>query len=201
PEEEQQEQQQQQQANRRIYATRKETLIAKMQANPDTYLKDPENEEETKVLKTFNDTFKIDEYTEEIAQLLNDNPELRDMMNTLVPMQVSYPLFWQRYFYQAWKIDQDEQKRQLIVQSVKEEDENDFKWDSDDEEMTIKDNVKRSSEDTDFSQISNPSSTPQLQSTEDEWVKTETQKKETIKSKNDNNSNNNNDDDDDSDWE
>lgn len=187
-----------------------------MQANPDTYLKDPENEEETKVLKTFNDTFKIDEYTEEIAQLLNDNPELRDMMNTLgipllfsnihiylciVPMQVSYPLFWQRYFYQAWKIDQDEQKRQLIVQSVKEEDENDFKWDSDDEEMTIKDSVKRSSEDTDFSQISNPSSTPQLQSTEDEWVKTETQKKETIKSKNDNNSNNNNDDDDDSDWE
>lgn len=50
---------------------------------------------------------------------------------------MSYTLFWQRYFYQAWKIEQDEQKRQLIVQGADEaEDEADFKWDSDEEDNT-----------------------------------------------------------------
>lgn len=58
-------------------------------------------------------------------------------INAIVPVQVSYALFWQRYFYHAWKIDQDEQKRQLIVQGADEaEDDADFKWDSDEEDST-----------------------------------------------------------------
>ncbi|KAI8991973.1 hypothetical protein BDF20DRAFT_79075 [Mycotypha africana] len=122
----------------RIYATRREALIAKMQTNENTYLKEPEitREDEKKVYETFKSTFNINEYTGEIAQLLEGCPKLREMMNTLVPVEVSYSLFWQRYFYHAWKIDQDEQKRQLIVQQHQEEDEDeeDFKWDSDDEE-------------------------------------------------------------------
>ncbi|EIE87193.1 hypothetical protein RO3G_11904 [Rhizopus delemar RA 99-880] len=172
----------------RIFATRKEALLAKMQINEDTYLKEPEIEE----AKIFNDNFRIDDQTERIAELLNTYPELREMMNRLVPVQVSYPLFWQRYFYQTYKIDQDEQKRQLIVQGVKDEqeDENEFKWDSDDEEnITVKEeDNKTNSEDTDFSHLSEPSSSPQQQTTEDEWVKTEKKKEKT-------------DDEDDSDWE
>lgn len=120
----------------RIYGSRKEALIAKMQTNESTYLSEPElSPEEKKVLDTFNSSFKIDEYTDEIAQLLNDHPDLRDTMDKLVPVQVSYTLFWQRYFYHAWKIDQDEQKRQLIVQGADEAEEDvDFKWDSDEED-------------------------------------------------------------------
>lgn len=55
-----------------------------MQNNEDTYLNEPEEKEEGKgILKTFNDSFKIDEYTEEIARLLNTNSQLQEMMNKL----------------------------------------------------------------------------------------------------------------------
>lgn len=64
--------------------SRKEALIAKMQTNESTYLSEPElSPEEKKVLDTFNSSFKIDEYTDEIAQLLNDHPDLRDTMDKL----------------------------------------------------------------------------------------------------------------------
>ncbi|GAA5813951.1 hypothetical protein MFLAVUS_007441 [Mucor flavus] len=197
----------------RIFASRKEALIAKMQTNENTYLIDPasqvkDQEQERKVLETFNTSFKIEEYTDEIAQLLNDYPSLREMMDKLVPVQVSYSLFWQRYFYSAWKIDQDEQKRQMIVQGVTEDDA-DFKWDSDDEEtqlpapvasastatITNKDikQESRTSEDTDdFSNISEPIESPALkssQTTEDEWIKPEKKKSD------------DQDDDSDSDWD
>ncbi|OAC99722.1 hypothetical protein MUCCIDRAFT_156867 [Mucor lusitanicus CBS 277.49] len=189
----------------RIFATRKDALIAKMQTNDNTYLQEPElskkdYDQEKKILDTFNSSFNIEEYTDEIAQLLNDYPNLRETMDRLVPVQVSYTLFWQRYFYHAWKIDQDEQKRQLIVQGAQEEedDEADFKWDSDDEDNTTVKNESTSkeaeadtskirtstsnSEDTDdFSHISEPASSttsPPLKSsqTEDEWVKAEKKK-------------------------
>ncbi|KAI7903650.1 AMMECR1 domain-containing protein [Cokeromyces recurvatus] len=187
----------------RIYATRKDGLIAKMQMNENTYLKDPEfsktnYEQEKKVFDTFNSSFSIEEYTEEIAQLLNDYPDLREMMDKLVPIQVSYALFWQRYFYHAWKIEQDEQKRQLIVKQQETDEEADFKWDSDDEDpASINDDNKSSdtkvdenktrdylannlAEDTDdFSHISSTSTSSPLKATsqaEDDWIKAEKKK-------------------------
>lgn len=162
-----------------------------MQNNEDTYLQEPElDEQEKKLLDTFNSTFHIDEYTDEIAQLLDTYPHLRDMMDRLVPVQISYTLFWQRYFYHAWKIDQDEQKRQLIVQNVQkdqqDDEEADFKWDSDDEDNatvkqcdTTNNSKSRSSttnsDDTDdFSHISDEptSSTASV----NDWIKAEKKK-------------------------
>ena len=69
-------------------ATRKESLLAKMRTNPNTYLQDPAkdltgDEKKLKVLKTFNAGFSIDSYTEEIARLLDEYPEMREMMNDL----------------------------------------------------------------------------------------------------------------------
>lgn len=59
-----------------------------MQTNESTYLTEPElskkdKEQEKKVLDTFKASFKIDEYTDEIAQLLNDYPALRETMDRL----------------------------------------------------------------------------------------------------------------------
>ncbi|KAI8990175.1 hypothetical protein BDB01DRAFT_780302 [Pilobolus umbonatus] len=185
----------------RVFANRKDALISKMQVNDDTYLKPLEfdQEEDKKVADTFCSSFKIDEYTFEIAELLNEYPELRQTMDRLVPVQISYPLFWQRYFYHVWKIEQDEKKRELIVKGV-EEDEADFKWDSDEEETInpvktlegsssdktvnqgdIKehDSKKRvstsnQSEDTDFSHLSEPISTEasmiSAAHTEEDWI-------------------------------
>ncbi|KAI9304566.1 hypothetical protein BJ944DRAFT_231177 [Cunninghamella echinulata] len=172
----------------KIYATRKEALIAKLQQDNDSFLKDPKDSltgDDIKIFETFNSGFHAQDYTEEIAKLLDESPELRQTMDNLVPIQVDYTTFWQRYFYHIWKIDEEDKRRQLIVKGVDEhEDEADFKWDSDDEDnnnnnnnnnnvSTISDKQKpemkatnideishdTNKSDTDFSNISEPPST------------------------------------------
>ncbi|CAO3615899.1 unnamed protein product [Cunninghamella blakesleeana] len=122
----------------KIYATRKEALIAKLQKDQDIFLKDPKDSlsgDDIKILETFNSGFHVQEYTDEIAILLNESSELRQTMDNLVPIQIDYTTFWQRYFYHVWKIDEEDKRRQLIVKGVDEHDEEaDFKWDSDDED-------------------------------------------------------------------
>ncbi|KAI9013885.1 hypothetical protein CLU79DRAFT_768367 [Phycomyces nitens] len=185
----------------RVWATRKEGLLAALRTDPDNFLKDPaerletetERENEKKVMETFKAGFNATEYTDEIARLLEEHSDLREMMDKLVPVQVSYALFWQRYFYYAWKIDQDEQKRQWVVKeaSVQDNQDTEFKWDySDDEdnEKTSVDHKKDKGSDTDYSTISAPHSTepsllsPPLKANSstdaEEWVKPDTQKKE-----------------------
>ncbi|KAI8141871.1 hypothetical protein BJV82DRAFT_617842 [Fennellomyces sp. T-0311] len=188
-------------STRHVYATRKESLLAKMRADPDTYLQDPAktvagDTSKLKVLETFNAGFSIDAYTEEIARLLDEFPQVREMMNDLVPVQVNYTAFWQRYFYHVWVIEQDEQKRQMIVKGVDDDDDDaDFKWDSDDEDVVQKTPDQQKSKgkassdgkgsDTEFSNISEPVSTepslvsPPLRSQTDgeEWVKPEVKNK------------------------
>ncbi|KAG0168286.1 hypothetical protein DFQ28_008755 [Apophysomyces sp. BC1034] len=188
-------------AGQRIFASRKDALLAKMRLDPDTYLVDPANkvhgDQETKVLETFNAGFNVQDYTDEIARILEELPELREMMDGLVPVEVSYATFWQRYFYHAWKVEQDEQKRQLIVKGAEaDEDDTDFKWDSDDEEAdktvpaeerntTPKPKNDGKGSDTDFSNISEAASTeaslisPPLKSQTDgeDWVKAEKSEK------------------------
>ncbi|KAI8388791.1 uncharacterized protein BYT42DRAFT_603224 [Radiomyces spectabilis] len=202
----------------KIFATRKEALLAKMRSDPQTYLEDPakvlegteQEEKDKKILDTFNATFNVQEYTDEIARLLDDHPDLRNIMDKLVPLEVNYATFWKRYFYHAWKIDQEEQKRQVIVKVLyegaeNEEDENDFKWDSDEEEteekpvQPAKEKSDAKGSDTDYSNISEPASTeaslvsPPLKSQADgeDWVKTDPKKQETKET----------DEDSDSDWE
>ncbi|KAF7732766.1 hypothetical protein EC973_000038 [Apophysomyces ossiformis] len=184
--------------SQRVFASRKDALLSKMRLDSDTYLVDPiskiQDEREIKVLETFNAGFKVQDYTDEIARLLEELSELREMMDSLVPVEVSYATFWQRYFYHAWKIEQDEQKRQLIVKGAEaDEEETNFKWDSDDEDadrtttpaeeqsVTPKPKIDGKGSDTDFSNISEAASTeaslisPPLKSQADgeDWVKAE----------------------------
>ncbi|KAI7882055.1 BSD-domain-containing protein [Lichtheimia hyalospora FSU 10163] len=203
-------------SNPRIYATRKEALLAKMRVDPETYMQEPED---SKVHETFNAGFNIQEYTDEIASLLKQHTDLENIMHELVPVKVDYTTFWKRYFYRAWCIEQDEQKRQMIVKGAHEhDDEADFKWDSDEEDeedhskIPTKDDQQQEHDkskskqstdskggsDTDFSNISEPVSTePSLvspplksQTDGDDWVKADPKKKT-----------DNDDDDSDSDWE
>ncbi|KAG2189398.1 hypothetical protein INT44_004540 [Umbelopsis vinacea] len=126
---------------KRIFASRKETILAELRTDHSVYLEPPvketeEDDEESKIYHTFVAGFNVEEYTDEIAKLLEEYPELRQVMDELVPVQVSYNDFWQRYFYRVWKIDQEDEKRRQIVQGADahEEDDADFKWDSEDEE-------------------------------------------------------------------
>ncbi|KAI8327497.1 hypothetical protein BC941DRAFT_519690 [Chlamydoabsidia padenii] len=188
----------------RIFASRAEALVAKLQTDRDTLLTDPKqplmannDEKQLKVLETFNAGFNIEEYTAEISRLLDDSPDLRQTMDDLVPIKVDYTTFWKRYFYHTWRIDQEEQKRKLIVKGANQEldEDDDFKWDSDDEDMsnTLEKGKQRATDvnetnksDTDYSNISEPPSTeaslvsPPLKSQVDvdEWVTTKDNKEQ-----------------------
>ncbi|KAI9316510.1 hypothetical protein BX666DRAFT_2028039 [Dichotomocladium elegans] len=113
----------------RVFATRKEQQLAEMRANPETFLKDcvPADLDSSTL-----DLFDADKRTEDISKLLEEYPELREMMDRLVPVEISYTLFWKRYFYHVWKTEEDDRKRHVIAEAA--ENEEDFRWDSDDEE-------------------------------------------------------------------
>ncbi|CAO3666650.1 unnamed protein product [Umbelopsis vinacea] len=133
--------------SKRIFASRREAMLAELRADHSIYLEAPikdidEDDEESKICHTFVAGFSVEEYTDEIAKLLEEYPELRQTMDELVPIQVSYHDFWLRYFYRVWKIDQEDEKRRQIVQGADAHDEEDadFKWDSEDEDAHGADN-------------------------------------------------------------
>ncbi|CAM0135011.1 hypothetical protein VKS41_000414 [Umbelopsis sp. WA50703] len=137
-----------QSGSKRIYTSRKEAMLAELRTDKSYFLAPPtqEDEDDKKIHETFVAGFSVEEYTDEIAKLLQEHPELRQTMDELVPVQVSYHDFWLRYFYRSWKIDQEDEKRRQIVQGADahdDEDDADFKWDSDDDEgLTQDDHTK-----------------------------------------------------------
>lgn len=61
-----------------------------------------DDEEYKKDVADFLASFSIEERTEEIAKLLEENPEtLKIVFEALVPTKVKYEDFWQRYFYRC----------------------------------------------------------------------------------------------------
>ncbi|KAJ2962972.1 hypothetical protein NQZ79_g1904 [Umbelopsis isabellina] len=131
-----------QSSSKRIYTSRKEAMAAELRTDKSYFMVPPtqEDEDEKKINETFVAGFSVEEYTDEIAKLLQEYPELRQTMDELVPVQVSYHDFWLRYFYRSWKIDQEDEKRRQIVQGADAQDDDDdadFKWDSDDDEAPM----------------------------------------------------------------
>jgi hypothetical protein len=78
------------------------------------------------------ESFSAEQRTDDIASLLERYPELRTLMDSLVPEKVSYTDFWKRYLYQKSKIDAEEAKRKQVFENS--HDDNDFDWDGEDEE-------------------------------------------------------------------
>lgn len=60
-------------------ASRKDQLLAEMRSNEDTFLKDVKDVKDAKDMERFD----AEERTEEIAKLLEEYPELRQMMDEL----------------------------------------------------------------------------------------------------------------------
>lgn len=133
------------------------------------------------------DKFSADSKTDEIALLLEKYPStLTKLMNDLVPVKVSYELFWYRYFKAEAKLKEFEQKRKDLLKRKEnkdaddnQDDDEDFAWD-DDEDEEIVDVGKETQQDPKNSQS-----------------KTETAVEKPIDEK----KNGDNDDDDDDDWE
>lgn len=91
---------------------------------------------------TTTDGFKVESKTEEISNLLSKYPDtLEKLMNKLVPVEVSYETFWNRYFTADGALKESESKRKELLEKKKstegsddEDDEEEFTWDDDEDE-------------------------------------------------------------------
>jgi len=74
--------------------------IARREEDIETYTTPLDESDED--VQAFLDTFQIDDKTQEIAELLKEHPEtIQVHFESLVPTEISYALFWQRYFYRC----------------------------------------------------------------------------------------------------
>lgn len=76
--------------------------------------------------------FDVEAKTSEVSALLAKYPDtLEKLMNELVPVKVSYNLFWARYFIAEDKLKRSEQQRRELL---KKDDDEGFDWDDDDDD-------------------------------------------------------------------
>ncbi|KAK6891606.1 Protein DOS2 [Candida tropicalis] len=91
------------------------------------------------------ESFNADNKTKEISGLLEKYPNtLTKTMNDLVPLKISYNLFWYRYFKNDDKLKEQEKKRKELLEKKdtsktdgnqeNDDDEEEFTWDDDEEE-------------------------------------------------------------------
>lgn len=96
--------------------------------------------------------FDVEAKTKEIASLLSRYPEtLEELMNSVVPLKISYKVFWYRYFKLESELRFNEEKRkELLTRKVDtgenslenaedgdNDEEEEFTWDDEDEEEVI----------------------------------------------------------------
>lgn len=145
-------------SNENYGSSRFDNELFKLHTN-EAYFTSPESKEEEEELKNF----KSDNKTEEISQLLEKYPNtLTKLMNDLVPVKVSYNLFWYRYFKSedAMKIS-DQRRKELLeknsdpesksqdkkstsISTSDAEEEEEFTWDDEDDEDEAVDVAKES---------------------------------------------------------
>ncbi|KAL1914796.1 uncharacterized protein VTP21DRAFT_7888 [Calcarisporiella thermophila] len=126
---------------KKIIVDRKEAQLAKIRTDASTYTTEPENDA---FYRTFVAGFSAQEYTEEISRLLEEHPEVREMMEKLVPEVIKYEDFWKHYFWRVWQVEQeDERRKKLVKDAVEAHGDEEFSWDMDDEEEGVEGKEER----------------------------------------------------------
>ncbi|KAJ2879258.1 hypothetical protein H4R27_005413 [Coemansia aciculifera] len=121
-------------AARKIVYDRRMAQLAAIQESADTYLIDPRGQVNTGFME-FIGEFSLDDQQDEIEVLRRENPVVTQMHKDLVPEKVAETEFWTRYFYQAWMVDQEENRRKKLVEAaVAAAVEEEFSWDMDEDE-------------------------------------------------------------------
>ncbi|KAK3814806.1 MAG: hypothetical protein JOS17DRAFT_421598 [Linnemannia elongata] len=121
---------------------RKAAILEKLRMDPETYTVDPMTtiaDNDIKGLeryKYFLQTFNMAEYQQRISRMLNEYPELKALMNKLVPVEVAdEELFWLRYHFRLYEIEEEEKRRKKLVQEVGADlAEDEFTWDDNEDE-------------------------------------------------------------------
>ncbi|KAJ1825330.1 hypothetical protein GGH91_001398 [Coemansia sp. RSA 2671] len=123
-------------AARKIVYDRRMAQLAAIQESADTYLVDPRGLVNTGFME-FIGEFSLDNKQSEVEALLRESPAVAQMHKDLVPEKVAEAEFWTRYFYQAWMVDQEEDRRKKLVEAaVASAVEEEFSWDIDEDEAS-----------------------------------------------------------------
>lgn len=132
---------------KKIFTTRLDAQLHLLHTNTELFKTDPEGEGFAEYAKTFSAEAK----TEQIAKDLDLYPELRSVMEKLVPDTVQYAEFWKRYYFLRAQLDSEEQKRREILKGAIQEPEEEVGWGDDDDEDDDDDDDEESDEDDDDS--------------------------------------------------
>lgn len=97
-----------------IHTTRFEAQLHAIHTNLDSLSKDPESDEWPKWKESFN----VDNKSDEIASDLENYPELRKAMESLVPEKVESADFWRRYYFLRLVIETEEKKRKELLKGT-----------------------------------------------------------------------------------
>ncbi|KAM0273194.1 hypothetical protein ACHAQH_008429 [Verticillium albo-atrum] len=127
------------QGKRVIHTSRQDAQLHAVHTSTEGFAKDPATEE----YKTWAKTFDAEKKTSDIAEDLSKHPELRTTMEKLVPDQVPYAEFWQRYYFLRHGLDAAETRRRDLLKAASAEDEVGWDDDSDDEAPPTKTEQKK----------------------------------------------------------
>lgn len=113
-----------------IYSTRLDAQLHALHTSKEPFLTTSEESDYQK----FKESFDINAQTEQIACDLEKYPKLRILMESLIPDQVSYEIFWTKYYYMRKQIAEQELRRKQLLQQAASGAEQDINWDDDEEE-------------------------------------------------------------------
>ncbi|KAK9473364.1 uncharacterized protein V1510DRAFT_414850 [Dipodascopsis tothii] len=114
---------------RQIYTTRLDAQLHALHTSPEPFLTDAHDA----AFDTFAGTFDIAAQTDAIAADLEYYPELRKLMERLVPEQTAYDEFWTRYYFLRDQIAQEDDRRKKLLRAAAQQEDN-FDWGEDDED-------------------------------------------------------------------
>ncbi|THH29941.1 hypothetical protein EUX98_g4231 [Antrodiella citrinella] len=129
----------------RAVATRAESLLKQLKHDPEVIKVDPTADERAnqlyeqwirESLDTEEGGINSQHWTDVTQQALSDSVDgsaLQATHDVLVPEHITRDTFWMRYFFRVHQVEQDEQRRKVLIQGTMADDE-DFSWEDDEDE-------------------------------------------------------------------
>jgi hypothetical protein len=94
-----------------VHATRLDAQLHVIHCSLDSFLKDPKSAE----WENWQKEFDVEKKTDEIKRDLERYEQLRQAMEKLVPEEVSYALFWTRYYFLRHVVETEEARRRELL--------------------------------------------------------------------------------------
>ncbi|EMD32040.1 hypothetical protein CERSUDRAFT_119045 [Gelatoporia subvermispora B] len=126
-------------------ATRAEALLKQLRYDPEVIKADPEADERAQTLyatwveekvNSMEEGINSEAWLAERERALDgqDGSALLATLETLVPVVIPVEVFWTRYFFRVYQVEQEEERRKALLQGTIDTEE-DFSWEDDEEEV------------------------------------------------------------------